>query len=178
MEELESGMEKMKLGLPRPPLEASDDKRHLSFVEAGRAVLITAAAPLVPDVLQAAPRVSGSGSGASERESGRGGEIEAERSVGSYSSGASRRFETNAAEKASRNDAWRRGRLFVSVAPRGNRTSRVATVPLDRDRVADMKTLADYVDLLALSLAGRATEEVVYGKMGVSSRAATVATFL
>lgn len=52
MEELESGMEKMKLGLPRPPLEASDDKRHLSFVEAGRAVLITAAAPLVPDVLQ------------------------------------------------------------------------------------------------------------------------------
>ena len=66
----------------------------------------------------------------------------------------------------------------MSVAPRGNRTSRVATVPLDRDRVADMKTLADYVDLLALSLAGRATEEVVYGKMVVSSRAATVATFL
>lgn len=48
----------------------------------------------------------------------------------------------------------------MSVAPRGNRTSRVATVPLDRDRVADMKDLEDYVDLMALTLAGRATEEV------------------
>jgi hypothetical protein len=36
----------------------------------------------------------------------------------------------------------------------------VATVPLDRDRVADMKDLEDYVDLMALTLAGRATEEV------------------
>lgn len=108
LEELETGMEKMKLGLPRPPLAYSEEKRHLAYVEAGRAVLITAFTPLVPNVLQ------------------------------------------------------------VSVAPRGNRTSRVATVPLDRDRVADMKDLEDYVDLMALTLAGRATEEMVFGRMGVT----------
>jgi len=42
----------MKLGLPRPPLSRSEEKKKLAYVEAGRAVLITALAPSLPNVLQ------------------------------------------------------------------------------------------------------------------------------
>lgn len=52
MAELEIAMEKVKLGLPRPPLPRSAEKRNLAYVEAGRAVLITALNPICPDVLQ------------------------------------------------------------------------------------------------------------------------------
>lgn len=52
MPELELAMEKMKLGLPRPPLTRSEEKRKLAYIEAGRAVLITRLAPALPDVLQ------------------------------------------------------------------------------------------------------------------------------
>lgn len=108
MSELEVAMEKMKLGLARPPLEATDEKRKVAYVEAGRAVLITVNSPAVPDVLQ------------------------------------------------------------VSVQPRGNRVSHVATVPKERDGATEVQSYDDYIRLMSIALAGRATEEVVQGKMGVT----------
>jgi cell division protease FtsH len=50
--EVETAMEKLKVGLPRAPLGDSVFKRQLAWVYAGRAVLQTAAAALQPDVLQ------------------------------------------------------------------------------------------------------------------------------
>jgi len=111
MPELELAMEKMKLGLPRPPLTRSEEKRKLAYIEAGRAVLITRLAPALPDVLQ------------------------------------------------------------VSVTPRGEKPSRVVTVPKDREasaRTNNVKSYDEYLSVLAASVAGRATEEVVFGRMGVT----------
>eukprot|EP00238_Polyblepharides_amylifera_P001098 CAMPEP_0196573372 /NCGR_PEP_ID=MMETSP1081-20130531/3272_1 /TAXON_ID=36882 /ORGANISM="Pyramimonas amylifera, Strain CCMP720" /LENGTH=767 /DNA_ID=CAMNT_0041891047 /DNA_START=162 /DNA_END=2465 /DNA_ORIENTATION=- len=107
MPELEVAMEKMKMGLPRPPLPLSAEKRKLAYVEAGRAVLLCIT-PEAPNVLQ------------------------------------------------------------VSVAPRGGKTSRVTTVPMDREKVGDVKSFQDYLAMLSVTLAGRATEEVVFGRMGVT----------
>ena len=58
LEEVETAMEKVKVGLPRAPLEDSAPKRQLALVYAARAVLQTDAPELFPDVLQVsiAPR--------------------------------------------------------------------------------------------------------------------------
>ena len=59
MAELEIAMEKVKMGLPRPPLPLTAEKRKLAYVEAGRAVLVTVLSPICPDVLQVCCRALG-----------------------------------------------------------------------------------------------------------------------
>jgi hypothetical protein len=51
----------------------------------------------------------------------------------------------------------------VSVRPRGNKPSRVSTVPVEKQAVAKMdlmQSYSDYLQAVAGALAGRATEEV------------------
>lgn len=63
------------------------------------------------------------------------------------------------------------GGVQVSVTPRGEKPSRVVTVPKDREasaRTNNVKSYDEYLSVLAASVAGRATEEVVFGRMGVT----------
>lgn len=51
----------------------------------------------------------------------------------------------------------------VSVRPRGNKPSRVSTVPVEKQALAKMdlmQSYSDYLQAVAGALAGRATEEV------------------
>ena len=110
--EIETAMEKLKVGLPRAPLGDSAYKRQLAWVYAGRAVLQTAAAALQPDVLQ------------------------------------------------------------VSIAPRGSTVARLDSMPAKRSwgRPGSEAALqwSELVDRLAVRVAGRAVEEVVFGEAAAS----------
>jgi len=110
--EIETAMEKLKVGLPRAPLPDSVYKRQLAHVYAGRAVLQTAAAALHPDVLQ------------------------------------------------------------VSIAPRGNSVARLDSMPAKRSwgRPGSEAALqwGELVEQLAVRVAGRAVEEVVFGDAAAS----------
>ena len=110
--EIETAMEKLKVGLPRAPLGDSAYKRQLAWVYAGRAVLQTAAAALHPDVLQ------------------------------------------------------------VSIAPRGSTVARLDSMPAKRSwgRPGSEAALqwSELVDRLAVRVAGRAVEEVVFGEAAAS----------
>jgi hypothetical protein len=111
--EVETAMEKVKVGLPRAPLPDSASKRQLALVFAARAVLQTDAPHLFPDVLQ------------------------------------------------------------VSIAPRGTTVARLDSLPSERewDRPGSEAALLwdERLHQLAVSLAGRAAEEVLLGQGAAST---------
>ena len=111
--EVETAMEKVKVGLPRAPLPDSAPKRQLALVFAARAVLQTDAPHLFPDVLQ------------------------------------------------------------VSIAPRGTTVARLDSLPSERawDRPGNETALVweERLHQLAVTLAGRAAEEVLLGQGAASS---------
>ena len=111
--EVETAMEKVKVGLPRAPLPDSASKRQLALVFAARAVLQTDAPHLFPDVLQ------------------------------------------------------------VSIAPRGTTVARLDSLPSERewDRPGNEAALLwdERLHQLAVSLAGRAAEEVLLGQGAAST---------
>jgi len=116
MSEIETAMEKLKIGLPRAPLEPSTYKRQLAYIYAGRAALQTDRPDLLPDVLQ------------------------------------------------------------ISIAPRGSSVARIDSLPSEREWGRPGAEAAvrwdDAVARLAVLLAGRATEEIVFGPEAASTHTA------
>lgn len=109
LSEIESAMDKQRLGLLRPPLPLSNYKRHLATMQAGRAVAVSVSERVCPPVLQ------------------------------------------------------------VSVLPKGQQSSRLLTVPMDREGLKKLHTGEDYKDMLAVAIAGRITEESFLGEKNATT---------
>jgi cell division protease FtsH len=59
--------------------------------------------------------------------------------------------------------------LQVSILPKGQQSSRLLTVPLDRDGLKNLITSEGYKDMLAVALVGRISEEVFLGYVSATT---------
>lgn len=61
------------------------------------------------------------------------------------------------------------GILQVSVQPKGEQSSRLLTMPMGRDGLAKHQSFEDHLDMLAVMLSGRMTEETLLGEESAST---------